>query len=263
MYKGIFIHPNTLGLLASILLSCLWSYFMAYSRRHRPRKRFFICFFAAIALCVWAIVLSGSRTSLVAATVASIAALFLMVRKRRKSVVVLLAMIAYLGLWAFQSTETGEQMIDAVMNKNNRQYMHDETLSGRAAIWTKIIEDSRALGNGSDYFGDVIGISSHNSVMRVLGERGVFAAALLACFGLLSLVYSYQYAAKRFDADPFSAGPFLTILTFWTLSFAEGVFGAFGTGITLAMFLSAGITAKGHATAECKSLPASLRHVGS
>jgi hypothetical protein len=244
MYKGIFIHPNTLGVIGCILLTCLWTYVMAHTRQPKSQKRLFFLV-GMMGLCFWVIFVSGSRTSLLSAAVTSLSALFLMTGRRKKTLVVAMVFAGGLAAVLLHMTQAGETIMEALVNKQFIQSMHGDALSGRTAIWTAALADREILGHGAGYFESVIGMSSHNSLMRVLGERGMVAAVLLACFGLLSIICSYRYATRAFKEDPYAAGPFLTVLSFWTLSFGEGLFSSFGTGITLALFLSVGMIVRG------------------
>ena len=125
-----------------------------------------------------------------------------------------------------------------------RKSRKGDVLSGRQAIWARVMDDLAALGNGGQYFETDVGINAHNAFMRIAGERGPFAAAALIAFALLSLLAGYRHAVSARSAD-YPAAPLLLLVYFWTMAQGEGMFGSFGSAATLSMYMAVGISIRG------------------
>ncbi|HEV2199830.1 MAG TPA: hypothetical protein VGR73_08405 [Bryobacteraceae bacterium] len=241
-YKGIFGHPNELGMTAAIVAVCCLAWIIERvqirSFRSLPVAALLVLFGASSFL----VMVSGSRTSLIAVLTTLAAAAMIYARSHNKTRTVLpiagtLVLISF-GIAFLPDVGIAQQ----IWEKHAQQVMKGDVLSKRDEIWMKVLDDMRPLGNGNDYFPSSVGISSHNSLMHIIGQRGPIAALVMACFALIGMVRAFGLAFRPNGWQPFSAGPALIGVCFWTLSMAEGVFGSLGSGITMAYYLSIGIT---------------------
>jgi O-antigen ligase len=187
------------------------------------------------------VVVSGSRTSLLALIVTAVTATILCTRVlNRKRLLSILA--AGIGIFLVGTAFLPQlDFTEQIWQKHRQQVIKGDILSKRTDIWMKVIDDMQALGNGSEYFPETVGISSHNSVIHIIGERGPIAAFFMICVAGLGLVRAWHQAVRDRGRSSFAAAPLLISVCFWVLSMGEGIFGSVGTGISLAYLLSIGI----------------------
>ena len=240
-YKGIFGHPNGTGVTAAVIAACSLALIVERVRigsiGRWARAGLGILFGGSSFL----VVVSGSRTSLLALIVTIITATIVCVRlQNRKRLVSILA--AGLGLFLVGTAFVPQlDFADQIWQKHMQQVTKGDVLSKRDEIWMKVLDDMQLMGNGSEYFPETVGISSHNSLMHIIGERGPIAALFMSCVAGLGIVLAWNRAARGPGRRSFTAAPLLISVCFWVLSMGEGIFGSLGTGITLAYFLSIGI----------------------
>jgi hypothetical protein len=240
-YKGIFGHPNGMGVTAAIVaitsLCCLVEAVQLGSRGGLLGGALALLFAGSSFL----VMVSGSRTSLLAVLAAAALGACVCVGRLRRVHVLSLALGGLMLFWA-GSTVPNLGIAQQIWQKHADQVTKGDTLSKRDEIWMKVIDDMHWLGNGSDYFPGTVGISSHNSIMFIIGQQGPIAAFFIVCVAVLGLAWSTGRAFRERARKPFSAAPAMVSVCFWVLSMGEGMFGAIGTGITLAYLLSVGVT---------------------
>jgi len=240
-YKGIFGHPNEMGMTATVVAACCLTWLTELVQTQSAGFLKTVALTAAFCVSCLLVLVSGSRTSLLAVLVTTLLAAFLcakqLYRKHLFSMVggglVLLAFSAAI----IPNLEIAQQM----WHKHMQRVMKGDMLSNRDEIWLKVIDDVQVLGNGSEYFPDSVGISSHNSLIHIIGQRGPIAAFFMAGFAVVGAVFAFQQAVRTSGRRPFASAPLLIASCFWALSSGEGVFGALGTGINLAYLLSIGL----------------------
>jgi O-antigen ligase len=246
-YKGIFGHPNGTGVTAAVLVVCCLAWIVERVQTLSFRGPSAVALGMLFGWNCFLVMVSGSRTSLFAVIVTTAASAIMCAKHLyRRHLFPALAsglVLASLGTAFLPDVSIAQ----AMWQKHMRQVMKGDVLSKRDEIWMKVIDDMRLLGNGSEYFPGTIGISSHNSLMHIIGQRGPIAAVFITCLAALGMIRAIAQAVRIRQQRSFSATPALISVCFWTLSMGEGMFGGFGTGITLAYLLSIGIVIAGDA----------------
>jgi hypothetical protein len=251
-YQGMLGHPNSVGLISSLLFTALAA---ICGRRWSSVgvKGTMLCAILAIA-ALYFLGCSSSRTSAIACLAVAFVTFWMEVRKRHLLSKAAIVILAVLIVASFMSLEISKVGIESLLEKQERQTRTGDVLSGRQLIWSEVLDEMKPLGNGGQYFETVIGVSAHNSFMRMIGERGPLAAAALAGFAVLSIVASYRYATHARNANDYPCAPLALIVYFWTMSLGEGMFGSFGNAATLAMFIAVGISLQRAKTLSCWSV---------
>jgi O-antigen ligase len=260
LYKGIFGHPNETGMTAVVVAACSLAWIVERVRTGSltgwARAGLGLLFGSSSVL----VIVSGSRTSLLALIVTAGTAIIVCTRLlHRKRLFSMLA--GGLGIFSVGTAVLPQlDFTEQIWLKHSQQVMKGDILSKRTDIWMKVIDDMQILGNGSEYFPETVGISSHNSLMHIIGERGPIAAFFMACVAVLGLVRAWHHAVRDRGYSSFAAAPLLISVCFWVLSMGEGIFGSLGTGITVAYLLSIGIVVTGETTFSVAPAPWRERH---
>jgi O-antigen ligase len=244
-YKGIFGHPNSLGVTAAVVAVCCLAWMLERMQTLSFRGLPVVALLVLFAASSFLVMVSGSRTSLIAVlmTLAVAAMIYARSRHKAKTVFPLAATLVLISLGLALLPDTG--IAQQIWVKNSQQVLRGDILSKRDEIWMKVLDDMRLFGNGNDYFPDSVGISSHNSLMHIIGQRGPIAALLMAGFALAGMVRAFRQAFMRDARHSFSAAPALIGVCFWSLSMGEGMFGSIGSGMTLAYLFSVGVAISG------------------
>jgi len=240
-YKGLFGHPNEMGMTAAVLALCCLAWIVERAESGTFTRNSIVALTTLFAANCVLVVASGSRTSLLAVLVTTAAAAFFCSRslpRRRLFPTISVTLVALLLGVAFLPDLSFAQK---TWDKHMQRLIKGDVLSKRDEIWEKTIDDLHFWGNGGEYFSEDIGVSAHNSLMQIMGERGPVAALIMACFAVLGLVRAFERALRRVPRRKFGATPALVSICFWTLSTGEGLFGSLGTGITLAYLVSVGV----------------------
>ena len=245
LYKGIFGHPNETGITATVVAACSLAWIVECVRIGSLRGWARASLGALFGGSSFLVVVSGSRTSLMALIIttgtATIVGSRLLHRKR-----MLWMLAGGLGIFSVGTAFFPRlDFADQIWQKNTQQVMKGDILSKRTDIWAKVIDDMQVLGNGSAYFPENVGISSHNSLMHIVGEHGPIAAFFMSCVAGLGLLRAWHLAVGDRGNRSFAAAPLLISVCFWVLSMGEGIFGSIGTGISLAYLVSLGILIAG------------------
>ena len=242
LYSGIFVNPNTVGIICSTAFVSLAS--VTIGLRERKRNRATLLCTIALGVMFVGVLVSGSRTSTLSCMVTSFAIATIAGKKYLRIWLVFLCTVVGIVFWAFQSMGKASEVLAGVVLKQNTQAASSDVLNGRNLIWSEALREVSILGHGSGYFEEHMGVGPHNSFIGVLGERGPIAAVLLFLVACLSLSSVWRFTRTTFPWDPYSLGIFAIVLHFWIVSLTEGLFGSFGTELTIASFVSIGIATR-------------------
>ncbi len=240
-YKGIFGHPNAMGLTAAIVSACALVWLVDRVRTGSFRSMGGLTATVIAAASCFLVAVSGSRTSLLAVLLTSAVASVLCSRFARRRYIAFTLLGVLLIFSSGIAFLPDLSIVQQIWLKHSRRVIEGDMLSRRDEIWVKVIDDIRPFGNGVDYFPETIGISSHNSLIHIVGQRGPIAAFLMICIAALAMDRAFRHFLASSQHEAFSAAPLLIAVLFWALSAGEGIFGSFGTGINLAYQLSIGI----------------------
>jgi O-antigen ligase len=240
-YRGLFGHPNEMGMTAAVLALCCLAWIVERAESGTFTRKTGSALAALFGASCFLVVASGSRTSLLAVLITTAAAALVCARSlpRRRLLSAFSATLLLLFVGITLLPDLG--FVQKTWDKHMQQLMKGDVLSKRDEIWETTITDMRFWGNGGDYFTTTVGISAHNSLMHIIGERGPVAALFMVCFAVVGMLHAFRQALSHGPRRAFRATPVLISICFWTLSTGEGMFGSLGTGITLAYFLSVGM----------------------
>lgn len=240
-YRGIFGHPNEVGVTATVGSICVLIAIIESIQRQRFSAGAQWKLLPTFAVLAFFVCLSGSRTSLLALLVCSSACACFFAKHWRSQHWVS-AVVAVALVLSAASTLSGKlNVFERLWQKHSTSMSKGDTLSKRTEVWGEVWDDIAVLGNGIDYFERVIGVSPHNSVVRILGERGPVAALFLTVFAVGALLRAFRRATKAPVGEEMSCAPLIIGLCFWSLSLGEAMFGNLGTGITLAYYSTIGV----------------------
>ncbi len=237
MFAGIMMHPNCLGMIATIEYVCAISLLTMTSRRASRWRAGLLLALAALALAM--LFLSASRTSALSAAITTLLIAACRSGRRGKAILIVVLALIPIVYFVFDSMGNGS-LLSGLWLKNEKTLIRGDLLSKRDRIWEKTLEDTQPLGNGDRYFTDEVGISAHNSLIHVLGQRGPFAAVLVLCFAAVSFIAAFRHFRANRDANPSAMWPLVVSCVFWTLSQGEAVLGSLGNGLTIAYLLGCG-----------------------
>lgn len=233
-YKGIFYNPNSFGGVAATLFAAalpktafiIEDYVI--NGNELDKKAFVLQLLFLIALFVL-IVISSSRTSFVTSIALVVVVFFFLLVKAvikanislrpMKKVLVIVCVFILLAVVACYTTELGALIENSIAKKFVAKSA--DPLDGRLYVWTKTIRETKILGHGREYFGE-IGLAAHNTFISLLGQYGFLAALLFIVFLILHTIKCIRYAYKNMD-DTYKYLPLLAVVNFILLSLAEGV----------------------------------------
>ncbi len=241
LYRGIFGHPNQVGVIAATAATvCLSGLIVAYLRPIVRKRLVLGCCLAAFVMLTFVVVASGSRTALAALIVAVCAAVAFVGRFDWLLKFILPGMLAVFGAVALVDSVTGTNVVQALLAKHDLQVRGGNVLSGRELIWSRVIADASWLGQGSDYYSSFVGISAHNSFLHILGKRGIVAALFMLAFAVGTVWTVYKRIPEWRSACPERAFSCLLVVCFWSISMGEATFSSIGTSIPLSFYVAVG-----------------------
>lgn len=174
-------HPNTLGQMSGLAVV-----YLAFS--HDFRRRFPLLFLGLLAMAGGALLLSASRTSLLACLVASAIGLrHTIVRSVLGWRLELFVIPLLLAVIAFGSGGLGSQLDEKITARFAKSGDADEltSLTGRSAIWAhtlKLVADRPLIGYGMATSKELLrdySLYTHNMLLNVALSGGFLAAASL------------------------------------------------------------------------------------
>jgi hypothetical protein len=247
-YRGIMSNPNQVGMISITIATG------AFILLHSIKLNKKTALMASANICIlltslFFIVISNSRTSLIAFIINLLIWMVASLLKSpsRRSVKDFLLKLGFLVLPIFLLLANPialnmimlslQQMVD----KFSTAQSNYDALSGRSEVWQDAISQPTFFGHSNQYFETKFGISSHNSVIQILGENGAFAAIAIAVFGLISILCAIIYFNRYNRFSDYAITPLFISSTFWALSMGEVMLGSLGRGIALAYFLAIGI----------------------
>lgn len=248
-YRGIFYNPNSFGTVMATLFATLFALFLFHLEdymlgRNRAAGKLLLELLGLFFL-LYFIILSGSRTSVLAAAAVLLSGLgFLFIkllRARNLSPVMikgtLFAFISFVGVaFLVRATPFYQYLYTNIVHKFIRKAERGDVLDRRGMIWSQTIDDAGILGNGSTYFADHFGLGAHNTFLSILGEHGWIALVCFIGFLAFSGGAALKYAANQME-DKYKYLPLMLVVCFTLLSMGESML--FKVSM-LAMFFSLG-----------------------
>jgi O-antigen ligase len=239
LYRGVFANSNQMGFTCATMSAGLFILLIG-ALSAKKNWRYLLPISAALLSVFVLIILANSRTSMIVFFI-MFSVFFSEFVKNQKAVkkMIAIASVAVTAVLLFG----GEQIegMHNILNNNFEAFEAKEGLSGRDEIWGATLDESDLLGHGSNYFMLNFGMGGHNTIIEVIGMKGIIAGNLLIAFGIASFFYTYAYFKTYGKDDCAAIAPFLITVCFWFLSMAEGMFGSLGNAMTLAYMLSIGI----------------------
>lgn len=207
-FTGVADNKNMLGMVCMVFgFAAAWQVFQAWTGAHRSRRKILIVHGTVLAMAIWLLIISDSKTSLscFVATSGLIAAhTFLKIARKRAVVHVLLAVLV-LSSFSVLFLDVGDGVLQT-MGRNS-------TLTGRADIWRGLLRVpiNPVVGTGFESFWlgerlerlwtlpEFSNISeAHNGYLEVYLNLGMAGLALLG--GLM--VAAYRNVLRLLDRDP-------------------------------------------------------------
>ncbi|MBN2002168.1 MAG: O-antigen ligase family protein [Anaerolineae bacterium] len=245
-YGGVFPNTNQFGGVCVVLGACsLVMWVSSIAQRNSLWAKLAISLL--VIGCLFLTAISFSRTSLVTFFILILVIAVASIRswKLFRKICMYLALLGCMVFVAYLNPQI-QDLTTGIMNKLESKLQEGDILSGRQAIWTKTLREFSVFGHGSRYFADEVGSGAHNSLIKVLGENGIFAMVSLMAFGILGFLQSILYFKKYFRTDPYAITPLILAVCFWIMSMGEGLFGSIGRGITVAYMISIGMVMASH-----------------
>lgn len=233
-YYGITYNPNSIGQLsAQAAISSFCLFLNALNHRH---KRDLVLYFIFFIFSLLFVIVSNSRTSLLAVIITVLLTILLfLVLHKIKIRKFLMPSIIFLVLYFLKIKKYLEA---GILNKMFKY--QDNPLTGRTAIWGSVFDELTIFGHGKGYFSGHIEKGAHNSVVEIVGTYGIITGIIILSLFIVSVIVSFKYLFRN-RKNKYSYAPFAIIITFVTLSIAEGMFGVIGKGITIMYFNVLGI----------------------
>lgn len=231
-YRGIFINPNSLGLITVTVLSAVLAIFFnkienISNNEYKGKTKFHLLFYIIIiSLLLLLITFTSSRTSFVTAIVAILFGFCLYsIHLFKKNILgnflirsIIIIPISLLMIYLVnRQLGLSKAINENIVDKFNRK--SDNLLSSRDYIWSQVIEEAGFFGGGTDFFKVVIGQGSHNTFITFLGTLGWIPTLIFILLLLMGLYYILKEFLKS-NSDYKYFAP-ITILTFITLSMGE------------------------------------------
>lgn len=243
-YSGIFANPNQLGMVGVMVASGALVILVA-GQLQGHRLRSVVLPGLALVASVVVVLLSGSRTSMLAiAAMAAVAGIHYLwaLRANVRPILPSIAVAAFvLPLGIYFGYPQVEHLLQPMIERFTAITIGEILIfSGREKIWEGTIRDAALFGHGSGYFMETFQRGPHNSFIAILGEFGIPATLFLVIYATIGLLWAYRYS-RYFPGDPYAHGPLVILVGFWVLSLGEEMFGRLGRGITLAAFISTGL----------------------
>ncbi|AHV96158.1 O-antigen ligase family protein [Paenibacillus sabinae] len=250
-YRGIFYNPNSFGSVVSVVFVTLLSIVISKieriitKRTDKRGKRNLVFHLLSMFLLFFLVILSGSRTSTLAAGLSVIAgALFLTLRliKARKfwSSLIKTTFFSFLGAvvlyFLARFTPFYNYLYLNILYKFERKSMHGDVLDERGFVWARTLKEAGLWGRGSAYFSKEVGVTAHNTFINILGETGWVSLLIFIAFLILISIASFKYAISEID-DQYKYLPLLLLICFLFSSIGENML--FKVSM-IAMFFSMG-----------------------
>lgn len=232
-YRGIFDNSNAFGLVAATIFAVLLAILLTNIEKtlfykKKPSKIKILGYIVLASLSFLLIVISGSRTSFLAAVVAVATGLFfifLFSVKHKLTINLFLKTLASLPVlwilyWLINKFIPIKLYVESII-LSKFDIKSGNTLSGRGLVWRGTLSESNFFGFGEGYFESRFGLGPHNTFIYVLGTYGWFA---MIVFSLLILVSLYFCAKFTFSEHKYKYLPITMMVTFLMLSMGENLF---------------------------------------
>lgn len=251
-YRGVFYNPNSFGSIVATLFVALFALFTFRLEEFisgKKRIKQMLLLLIGLLFLFFLIVLSGSRTSLLASVIVMLFGfLFLTIRliKAKKLISFIVRGTFFAGitsivtLLVFKFTPFYDYLYMNILYKFERKSASGDVLDQRGIVWKQTIEEAGLFGHGTSYFNVSTIVGSHNTFIGILGEYGWIPLLLFLIFMLILFFSSFKYAISNVS-DPYKYLPLMMILCFSMLSMGEGMMFKLSM---LAMFFSSGLILK-------------------
>lgn len=95
-----------------------------------------------------------------------------------------------------------------------------DLLDKRGDMWSQAFREMNLFGHGRDYFSDTV-VAAHNTYISLLGQFGLIPLLFFILFLVIGLYKAFKFTKRQEDTYRYT--PFFIILTFMSLSMAEGM----------------------------------------
>lgn len=244
-YRGIMLNPNSFGLICGTIFAVLLASILGELDRfifNNVKNRNKIIILGLLLFgTFYLIIISASRTSLLAVSVCVVIGLYSLIRLsiKQKKFFRLFSMFMPIGIVVlgllYKFTPVYAALNNAIFNKNETRIYAGDVTAGRTYIWEKTINDAGLFGNGNDYFANNIEIGAHNTFISIIGQFGWIPSIIF----LLFLIYCFFTAINhiKYSDEKYKYLPLLLVVNFFAMSMTEVMI---FTLSMVAMFLSVG-----------------------
>lgn len=238
-YRGIFLNPNGFGMVASqTAIASLCLLFEKIKSKDHDTKFVSRIYFIILLLSVFLLLLSNSRTTFLAVLLSVFIVIFIYLFENNIRLSHLVTVM--IGVLIIPFTPLWDYFQSGVLNKFTIKTSASNVLSGREAIWEKIIQERKPFGHGSNYFNESIGIGAHNSVLHFVGEYGTYVGLALSLFFVWTILSSIIYFKNNLG-NRFNFVPIVYIIYFLIMAMFETRFGLIQTAPAMAFYSFIGI----------------------
>ncbi|WP_341320814.1 hypothetical protein NSQ62_14345 [Solibacillus sp. FSL H8-0523] len=255
-YRGIFYNPNAFGSIAatmSIALSAVFLFKLEQYFLKTDKKQSFknIAFdFSLLLVLLFLVVLSGSRTSLLAVIFCLIFGLMIVSLRLIKyhrfgsllKTVISTALLGVITFLIIKLTPFYDYLYFNIIYKFERKLTNGDVLDTRGSVWEQTLNQSTLFGNGSNYFLTATEVGAHNTFVGLLGEFGWVPTLLFVLVLIIFTFKGIKYAISDIN-DMYRYLPLISLTGFVLLSMGEGMMFKL---IMLIAFFSAGTIFQKH-----------------
>lgn len=232
-YTGVFINPNSLGLVLIPIFVIFLSIFFYYIERlffykNKPSIFKLVTYFIVLIIIFTLIVFTRSRTSFLSAIFLLVVGILLLLRTSIKYkrvgnftlglfILIPLILILYFVINYFLPLNQyiSEITLDKFASRSGN------ILSGRGYSWSAAFNNTGLFGNGQNFFIEEVGVGAHNTFINVLGIHGWFTVIPFVIIFLVGMYYSYKFYLNSNSKYKFL--PIFLVLNFVLGSMGEDI----------------------------------------
>jgi O-antigen ligase len=206
-FAGVFENPNTMGfsmigLMVAVLLRLYQLTTKFLHEQQQPKLILLFVFYTTIYLmCLYIILLSNARTSLLTAALVTIVVIVSSIKNLNKTFLpflkfsALFAATVLIVLIAFMKMDKMQDAVQSIVLKMEKKSTN--ITDGRLEIWQYVFEHIQFWGHGVESLWS-IGVShAHNTFINILQEAGLLALISYCCF-LLAIAKGYRHMNDQF-----------------------------------------------------------------
>lgn len=237
-YRGIFYNTNSFGQISATIFIVLWARVLIYlenlikgQNTTKSKMNYFNFIFQGILLIssFYLIVISGSRTSFLAATIVVLIGcltIFVYIIKYKKVGILIMrgGILSLIMLFVLsiinRFTNLGKVIMNNIIYKFTlRANQSSGILSARDRIWAETIENSKIFGHGNNYFGEM-GIGAHNTLISILGQYGLISLIIFVIFLTMVFYFNLKYSLSNTN-NKYKYLPLMIFIGFLAMSMGE------------------------------------------